>query len=589
MKSRDLLKQTEVFQNVKAQILQSSNSVIVINVSREYGKNYIVNQIKKNGVLELYLEQEIHSFYVFYKWLSGEFKKHKIEISDLWPLKERCKMTNLIEMYLVSELTDRVLNSVSTGALLLVEGFHLVKSAKALQFSRKLLEKLAEKMKIILIVEPPLGELIESKLTVPKISYIKVEDLRLSKKDVAFLVSHCMENQGAQEKTEITKYLWEYLGGWPYGTCYALDLLNEGGAKTTIQYICCLNNHPIYVNFVRTVLNERLPQDAAVFLKRVSSLQEVSVRNCNQTFQIPWANHYLNYLAGEGLLLRTEKNDSYKLPGLVRQYLEAHSEKKNDKGEVQEEEKARVDTFGYFRVLYHGMEPVWRTKKAKELFAFLFSRQGAPVTKDIILENLWPEYDEEKASQLFYTTMSYMKKNLEAVGLVHLVVGVRKQYRLDMSLIESDYQDLLSIKNAIEQEQWQMINTLPNVTDFYQGEFLEFCSSDWCHSIRTHMERICLQCCRMLGTYELRCGSYLNAVNYLEFFRKINPYSEHVITTLLTSYGRGKDYRSVEKVYRDTKEIFRKELGIEPGESIKSTYQQFFSVENEEERGEGSK
>lgn len=578
MKSRDLLKQTEVFQNVKNQILQSNNSVIVINVSREYGKNYIVNQIKKNTVLDLYLEQEIHSFYVFYKWLAREFKKHNIEISDLWPLKEKSKMTNLIGMYLVSELADRILRAVGADALLLVEGFHLVKSAKARQYSRKLLEKLAEKIKIILIVDPSLGALIESRLTMPNMLHIKVEDLRLSKRDVAFLVSRCMENREIQEITEITEYLWEYLGGWPYGTCYALDLLSEGGTNTTMQYICCLNNHPIYSNFVRTVLNERLSQDAAVFLGQVGSLQKVTVRDCNRVFQIPWASHYLNYLASEGLLMRMEKDDSYKLPGLVKQYLEVHGEVKIGVDEGQEEEKARVNTFGYFQVSYHGMQPVWRTKKTKELFAFLFSRQGGAVTKDIILENLWPEYDEEKASQLFYTTMSYMKKNLEVIGLAHLIIGTRKQYRLDMSIIESDYQDLLYIKNAVEQEQWQRITTLPSITDLYQGEYLEFCSSDWCHSIRTHMERMCLQCCRVLGTFELRCGNHLKAINYLEFFRKINPYSEHVISVLLTCYGRCKDYNSVKRVYRETTDVFIKELGIEPGETIKNAYQEFFPV-----------
>ena len=63
--------------------------------------------------------------------------------------------------------------------------------------------------------------------------------------------------------------------------------------------------------------------------------------------------------------------------------------------------KVRIKSFGSFHVQYHGEEPKWRTKKTKELFAFLFNKQGVPVSRDVIIGSLWPELEEDRARNFF--------------------------------------------------------------------------------------------------------------------------------------------------------------------------------------------
>ncbi|WP_280633321.1 response regulator, partial [Paenibacillus polymyxa] len=45
----------------------------------------------------------------------------------------------------------------------------------------------------------------------------------------------------------------------------------------------------------------------------------------------------------------------------------------------------------------------WRTKKTQELFLYLLQNHDQWVRKSVLIELLWPEYEEDKAYSLLYT------------------------------------------------------------------------------------------------------------------------------------------------------------------------------------------
>ncbi|MEG6520663.1 hypothetical protein, partial [Desulfotomaculum sp. 1211_IL3151] len=60
---------------------------------------------------------------------------------------------------------------------------------------------------------------------------------------------------------------------------------------------------------------------------------------------------------------------------------------------------------------------VWRTSKAKELFAYLLHWQEQPVLTERILADLWPDTNIDKARNLFHTNLTHVKKLLKQCGL----------------------------------------------------------------------------------------------------------------------------------------------------------------------------
>ncbi|MRR35610.1 hypothetical protein EG829_13215, partial [bacterium] len=62
-------------------------------------------------------------------------------------------------------------------------------------------------------------------------------------------------------------------------------------------------------------------------------------------------------------------------------------------------------------------EEDWRKRKARLLFLALLLKQHQDVPRDVILERLWPDMDEEHAKRNFYVTWSTMKRALACGGV----------------------------------------------------------------------------------------------------------------------------------------------------------------------------
>ena len=266
---------------------------------------------------------------------------------------------------------------------------------------------------------------------------------------------------------------------------------------------------------------------------------------------------------------------------MFRDYLKEQGENKtifeyrNTEEDEQETSagKVRIKSFGSFHVQYHGEEPKWRTKKTKELFAFLFNKQGVPVSRDVIIGSLWPELEEDRARKLFYTTMTYLRKNLKDTGIPELIICRKGMYYLDVGKTESDYSSIMAIKGQLENENWMELWKMPDIRELYGGAYLEFCTEEWTYGIRAYMGRIVQQCLRSLGSYKMRIGETAEAAEYLELFRNEDPYSEDIAAMLITAYGRLGDYKNANRVYREYEDLYLREFEEKPGPEVRKAFE----------------
>lgn len=92
-----------------------------------------------------------------------------------------------------------------------------------------------------------------------------------------------------------------------------------------------------------------------------------------------------------------------------------------------------VFTFGNLEVYVTGKGfdiDGWRTKKAKELFAYLLNRKGKAVLSEKLIAELWPGTKPEKAKNLLYTNIVYLKSKLSRWGLGDSLVKEQNGYYL---------------------------------------------------------------------------------------------------------------------------------------------------------------
>jgi DNA-binding SARP family transcriptional activator len=129
-----------------------------------------------------------------------------------------------------------------------------------------------------------------------------------------------------------------------------------------------------------------------------------------------------------------------------------------------------VRTLGGFKVLRHG-EPLpasaWQSRKARTLLKILIARRGRPVTREALMEWLWPGEDPAKLSNRLSVALNTVRSVLGPEVLVQAESGA---LAVDLSVVEVDVERFLAS---------------PAELSLYRGDFLEEdLYEDWAADLR---------------------------------------------------------------------------------------------------------
>ncbi|MDO7907565.1 response regulator [Paenibacillus sp. JX-17] len=130
----------------------------------------------------------------------------------------------------------------------------------------------------------------------------------------------------------------------------------------------------------------------------------------------------------------------------------------------------------------------WRTKKTKELFAFLWHHRGQPVYKYTILEHLWQDHTAERGQKLLHTSLYYLRSLFKSVGYDGFVNYGDERYWIDSSFIHSDLEELLVIlreRDAAAQAK--------GILRLY-SDYLEMEHYEWANAYRLELQSNVISC-----------------------------------------------------------------------------------------------
>lgn len=215
----------------------------------------------------------------------------------------------------------------------------------------------------------------------------------------------------------------------------------------------------------------------------------------------------------------------------------------------------------------------WRTAKVKELFAYLFQHQGQAVSKNNLLELLWPEVEERKGITNLQTSIYRIRKMWEEIGegyftLLYSTYGYvleTRQVSTDVKEWEDKLHKLTPLieHNAAEHR---------IVIDQYVGDYLEAENYIWAEIERQRLKSLWLQHAQNLGKYYDEQGFDNEAMVVYYLIQKQDPFLEDSYLALMKIYERLKDYSAVETQYQHLKQMLMKEFGTTPRKEITDWY-----------------
>ena len=193
----------------------------------------------------------------------------------------------------------------------------------------------------------------------------------------------------------------------------------------------------------------------------------------------------------------------------------------------------------------------WRTKKTKELFAFLWHYRGSPVYKYTILERLWPDLSAKQAQQLLHTTLYYMRSLFKSLGYDEIVKYGDERYSIDTRVLHSDLEELLELMKMEATEK-----TVMQAVAYYSGDYLETEHYDWANSYRIELRSAVLSF--LAGALGLLSNT--SKITLLNKLIELDPFCEDYYDMLVSGLSQAGDQMGAAKIERLKKQIWSEEI-----------------------------
>ena len=138
--------------------------------------------------------------------------------------------------------------------------------------------------------------------------------------------------------------------------------------------------------------------------------------------------------------------------------------------------------FGEFMILNDRREnkPLqWRTSKAQELFFYLLHHRGKIISKSILIELLWSDFELQKALSQLYTAIYHIRKTLERLKGRILLQNTADGYILRLENMELDVDELERFLHTDSLLANDTVSEYGRILKLIEGEYLEGFNFDW--------------------------------------------------------------------------------------------------------------
>ncbi|MDD2442515.1 MAG: response regulator [Clostridiaceae bacterium] len=233
--------------------------------------------------------------------------------------------------------------------------------------------------------------------------------------------------------------------------------------------------------------------------------------------------------------------------------------------------RLQVTCFGQFTVRQTEGDAAirWKTAKAEELFALLVYYQGRSRARDILIDQLWPQLDPDKAANLFRVTCTYIRSALNDLGFTNIVDRELDGYRVNTALLDCD---LYRFRQVMHANQNARLSDLEDLASLYGGAYLEGKSYDWATIVQAEFEAAFKRMQRCLAQRCLADGDTARACQALEKILAADPCDEEAMLEIIELQLQNGEPGAARKRYNMYQTLLDREYGELPPVHLRSLF-----------------
>ncbi|GAB4557167.1 MAG: hypothetical protein Kow0047_01300 [Anaerolineae bacterium] len=218
----------------------------------------------------------------------------------------------------------------------------------------------------------------------------------------------------------------------------------------------------------------------------------------------------------------------------------------------------------------------WGSAITRELFFYLLEHRS-PLRRDEIIQDLWPDLDDQRAGNNFHSTVYRLRRAIGEDVLLH----EHGEYQLNPKL--HIWYDVEEFESKIRQAQRSQLplaeqeRLMEEAVSLYRGDFLSESPLSWCVSRREALRELYVDTLVRLAGIRAHVGNLDGAIEAARQAVEVAPLREEAYVILMQTYALKADTEGIKRWYEHCREAFREELDAEPPPEVTELYDQLIN------------
>lgn len=218
--------------------------------------------------------------------------------------------------------------------------------------------------------------------------------------------------------------------------------------------------------------------------------------------------------------------------------------------------------------------------KAKQILAYLVTHdpQKIGVTKDKLIDAIWPEADPSTLENTFHVTLSHLRKATGTEKLEYVThIGVVYQLNWEAGVWSDFDQFQIHLQNALRFEREGKIHKVDiefqKAAELYQAELLEDFYERWAEDLRDRFKGKFREVFFKLALISYRKQDFERSISYCQRLLLSDPADEEAHQLTMLCYNFLGNRASAVKQFKVCENNLKKFLEIEPSAQTISLFQ----------------
>jgi DNA-binding SARP family transcriptional activator len=255
--------------------------------------------------------------------------------------------------------------------------------------------------------------------------------------------------------------------------------------------------------------------------------------------------------------------------------------------ELQEERSLVIHSLGPFRVIHDGrLISDWNGLKGLAVLKYLVAQRGKPVSKDILMEAIWPESDPEAARRNLHQAIYSLRQTLQSdkpdFRLIEFhndryQINPTARFWIDFVAFEELAQEGQQL--AVTGQVQEALQVYSRAEELYQGDFLEGdLYEEWAVAQREQLRLLYLEVASWLTEQYVKRREFTAAIGLSQKILTQDACHEQAHRCLMVSYAALGQRHLAVRQYLTCVRALRAELDLSPSPETTALYQQIAAV-----------